>query len=101
MGNRTRAGDRMRGLSIVKTVMAERRIGQKDFWGPSRLPRHVKARAIAIKRLDKAGLNKAEISRAVRRSRSTVRYWLSENVSILHRSNLKQGCDHRSSGAAV
>ncbi len=68
----------MRGISIVKAVMAERRIGQKDFWGASRLPRHVKARALAIKRLRSAGLNKAEIGRAVRRDESTVRYWLNE-----------------------
>ncbi len=66
----------MKGQSIVKAVMAELLVGQKDFLGPSRLPRHVNARIVAIERLRSAGLNKHEVARAINRDESTVRYLL-------------------------
>lgn len=60
--------------SIIKAVMAERVIGKEDFT-TSRLPRHVRARAVAIRRLSEAGISEQNISRIMRLSPSTVAYW--------------------------
>jgi chromosomal replication initiation ATPase DnaA len=65
----------MTGREIIKTVMADRGIGPKDFFGKSRVPHLVRARAAAMKRMRDAGMSKATIGRVMKRDYSTVRYW--------------------------
>lgn len=69
----------MRGQGIVAEVMSELRLGKEDFFR-SKFPEHVRARRIAIKRLDKAGLNRSEIGRVMQIDQTTVGYWLSHEV---------------------
>jgi hypothetical protein len=64
--------------SIIKTVMAECRVGKVDF-ATSMLPHHVKARATAIQRLSAAGVSELNISRIMGVHPTTVAYWKRPN----------------------
>jgi DNA-binding NarL/FixJ family response regulator len=60
---------------IIKAVMAEFAVGEKDFRS-SNLPYHVRARVIAIKRLNAVGFSNNEISRIMGIDPTTVSYRL-------------------------
>lgn len=65
----------MTAAEIVRAVMAERKVGEADFF-TSAMRRHVRSRMIAVDRLRVAGFTKAEIAVAIRRSPSAIGYWL-------------------------
>jgi hypothetical protein len=65
----------MKGRQIIRAVMAERKIGPKDFFG-SRFPEHVAARRDAITRMHEAGFNHAAIGRLMSRHETTIWYWV-------------------------
>ena len=65
----------MTGQEIIDRIMAERRVGPKDFFSRTRLPHAVKARRDAIKALKAAGMSNADVARLMRRDPSTVSYW--------------------------
>ncbi|MBR1122127.1 hypothetical protein JQ628_11430 [Bradyrhizobium lablabi] len=69
----------MKGYKLVRSVMAEHRLGEEDFF-KSKRQEHLSARIDAIKRLKAAGLNHCEIALVMRRDRSTVRYWLKPDM---------------------
>lgn len=63
--------------SIVLTVCREHKIKPDDFFNPKKRKRRlVKARLVAIHRLDDAGFSMAGISRMMRRHYDTIRYWM-------------------------
>jgi hypothetical protein len=65
----------MTGREIIESIMAERRIGPKDFYGRSRFPHAVSARRAAIKALIAAGFNNAKAARLMKCHQSTIGYW--------------------------
>lgn len=60
--------------TMIKAVMAEHRVSEKDFRN-SNYPLHVRARAAAIRRLSEAGISEQNISRIMGISPTTVAYW--------------------------
>lgn len=63
--------------SIVLQVCQERKIDPADFFNPQkREQRLVKARLVAIGRLQEAGFSMRGISRMMRRNYDTIRYWM-------------------------
>jgi IS30 family transposase len=71
----------MKGQKIVMEVMKERRVGRYDFF-ISRLPHHVRARKVAIKRLKEAGYSNSAIGRFMQRDPTTITYWTRPEVRI-------------------
>lgn len=65
--------------SVVRAVMAERKIGRNDFYN-SRLPRHVRARVIAMERLRAMGFSARELAKYVKRTESVVRHSLNPEI---------------------
>lgn len=66
----------MRGRAIIKDVMRRHKIGPLDFFGYSRLPRLVRARRSAIRRMAKSGMSVPVIARLMQRNERTVAYHL-------------------------
>lgn len=66
----------MKGRAIIRAVMAERKIGPKDFFGSSHLAHHVAARREAITRLHAAKFTNAAIGRMMNRHDTTIWYWV-------------------------
>ena len=66
----------MKGREIIKDVMSRYRIGPKDFFGYSRMPRLVKARKTAAKEMHEAGISVPVISRLMQRNPRTIFYHL-------------------------
>lgn len=69
------AAERTTGQQIVDGIMAERRVGPKDFYSRCRFPHLVAARIAAIKALIAAGFNNACASRVMKCHQSTIGYW--------------------------
>jgi hypothetical protein len=65
--------------AIIKSVMDERGVDATDF-RTSLIPRHVKARAAAMRRLSAEGFNTSEIGRAMNMDPSTVRFRLNPDA---------------------
>lgn len=64
----------MKGRDIIKDVMRRYRIGPEDFFGYSRLPRLVRARRTAARRMHAAGISVPVISRLMQRDQRTIFY---------------------------
>lgn len=62
--------------SIVLEVCHEYKIQPDEFFGNGRDRRLSNARRIAIMRLKQAGFSNAGVARLMRRSYSTIQYWL-------------------------
>lgn len=76
----------MRGREIIKEVMEKRRVGPKDFFGTNRMPHVLRARAAAIKQMREAGMSQAAIGRIMKRSYSTIQYWVHPEYRQRHRA---------------
>lgn len=91
----------MTGRDIIKDVMHRYRIGPKDFFGSSRLPRLVKARRSAAKQMFEAGLSVPVISRLMQRNPRTISYHLNpiqrERSLARSRQYYVAKCDERRS----
>jgi chromosomal replication initiation ATPase DnaA len=64
----------MKGHEIIKDVMRQYKIGPKDFFGHSRLPRLVRARRVAARRMFEANISVSVIARLMQRHPRTVAY---------------------------
>ena len=64
--------------SVIRAVMAEHRIGEKDFY-LSNSSHFVKARVAAIKRLSSDGLSAAMVARAMKMHKSSIEYHIYPN----------------------
>lgn len=72
---RARAVMVLRGKELAKAFMARHKLGEKDFF-ESQFPEHVEKRKALIGILHSNGFNQPEMCRIMRRSSSTIRYWV-------------------------
>lgn len=80
--------------SIVLTVCAEFGVDPADFFGRCRERELVDARREAIARLTKAGFSMAATARLIRKSYSTVQYWMKPAFRA-HRARYGAANNHR------
>lgn len=80
--------------SIVITVCEELGVDSKDFFGRCRERELVDARREAIARLIKAGFSMAATARMIRKSYSTVQYWMKPAFRA-HRAKYGAANNHR------
>ena len=79
---------------IVITVCEEMGVDSQDFFGRDRSRELVNARREAIVRLIKAGFSMAATARLIKKSYSTVQYWLKPDFRA-HRARYGAANNHR------
>lgn len=60
---------------IIRETCEEHLVGRSDLMGHSTFPHLVNARRALIAKLTQAGFTITQMSRAIGRNRSTIRYW--------------------------
>lgn len=76
----------MTASEIVEAEMRRRMIGPKDFFGTTKLAHIVAARRAAILALDQAGFDLRDITKVMRRERTSILYNLRPEMRANHRA---------------